>query len=176
MESAREDANGGGIGKLYVNWDEYSGDYGHDHLEAYEPKLSFNKEAEAFGHGGSDFYTMWNFVEKILGNPDADTIDIYEALDMCLPGIFAYRSILKGGARMTVPNLRDRKEREKWRNDVACTDPKAAGDQLLPTFSRGTPEIDDGVYEHVRELWEAECRKKEGTYREQAFHQGGKKL
>jgi len=176
MESAREDANGGGISKLYVNWDEYSGDYGHDHLEAYEPKLSFNTEAEAFGHGGSDFYTMWNFVEKILGNPDADTIDIYEALDMCLPGIFAYRSILKGGARMTVPNLRDRKEREKWRNDVACTDPKAAGDQLLPTFSRGTPEIDDGVYEHVRELWEAECRKKEGTYREQAFHQGGKKL
>lgn len=37
---------------------------------------------------------MYHFTEKILGNPEADTIDVYEALEMFLPGMFAYRSIL----------------------------------------------------------------------------------
>lgn len=45
--------------------------------------------AKTYGHGGSDFYTMYNFVEKILGNSEADVIDVYEALDMFLPGLFA---------------------------------------------------------------------------------------
>ena len=109
-----------------------------------------------FGHNGSDFYSMYNFVEKIKGNPDADTIDVYEALDMFLPGMFAYRSVLNGNIPMEIPDLRNKDERDKWRNDTACTDPKVAGDMLLPTFSKGTPEIDDGVYDHVRKLWEAE--------------------
>ena len=99
---------------------------------------------------------MYNFVEKIKGNPDADTIDVYEALDMFLPGMFAYRSVLNGNIPMEIPDLRNKDERDKWRNDTACTDPKVAGDMLLPTFSKGTPEIDDGVYDHVRKLWEAE--------------------
>lgn len=103
---------------------------------------------------------MYNFVEKIKGNPGADTIDVYEALEMFLPGVFAYRSILKGNVPMAIPNLRDKSEREKWRNDTACTDPKVAGDMLLPTFSKGTPEIDDSVYEHMRKLWDEECKKR----------------
>ncbi len=44
-------------------------------------------------------------------------------------------------------------EREKWRNDTACTDSEAAGDMLLPTKYGGTPEIDDGVYEAVKQKW-----------------------
>ena len=48
----------------------------------------------------NDFYRIKkyldNFIEKIKGNPDADIIDVYEALDMFLPGMFAYRSILDG--------------------------------------------------------------------------------
>ena len=174
MESAREDANAGGVGKLYVNYDKFSGDYGNGILEAYDPKYGQDDEAGAFGHGGSDYYSMYHFVEKIRGNKDADTIDVYEALDMSLPGMFAYRSVLKGGVPVEIPNLRDKKVREIWRNDVACTFPEAAGDQLLPTSAKGTPVIPDKVYDHMKELWDEECSKEEGTYREEAFHQGSK--
>ena len=96
---------------------------------------------------------MYYFVEKILGNAEADTIDVYTALDMFLPGLFAYRSILAGNVPMAIPNLRDKAERDKWRNDILCTDPKVAGDKALPTCSTGTPEIDDSVYDRIRKLW-----------------------
>ena len=55
---------------------------------------------------------------------------------------------------MEIPNLRDPAEREKWRNDTACTIPSAAGDQLLQTRIGGTPDIPDSVYDAVREKWE----------------------
>ena len=115
---------------------------------------------------------MYHFTEKILGNPEADTIDVYEALEMFLPGMFAYRSILNGGIPMEIPNLRDKSIRDQWRNDTACTDPGVAGDMLLPTFSRGTPDIEDGVYEHMKNIWQLDCETGTGNYRSAAFHQG----
>ena len=175
MECAREDANDGHIDKIYVNSTETSGDYGSAKYEAYNASEALGRSANAFGHGGSDYYSMYNFVEKIKGNPEADTIDVYEALDMFLPGMFAYRSILNGGIPMDIPNLRDKAEREKWRNDTACTDKKTAGDMLLPTFSKGTPEIDKSVYDRMLDLWQEECKKKDGNYRAAAFGQGSKK-
>jgi len=92
---------------------------------------------------------MHNFVEKINGKDDADIIDVYEAMDMFLPGMFAYFSILDGNTPKAIPNLRNKEEREAWRNNTACTDPKVAGDMLLPTSAKGTPEIDDSVYEYI---------------------------
>lgn len=174
MESGRKDAQDGNIHKIYVNSDEYSGGYETATLESYHPTHGMEDKIQGFGHGGSDFYSMYHFVERLLGNKNANTIDVYEALDMFLPGLFAYRSILDGGIPKEIPNLRDKSIRDFWRNDTACTDPKAAGDMLLPTFSKGTPEIDDGVYEHMKKLWDEECAKTEGTYRTQAFKQGSK--
>ena len=37
-----------------------------------------------------------------VGNENADIIDVYEALDMFLPGLFAYRSILNDGKKMKI--------------------------------------------------------------------------
>ena len=78
---------------------------------------------------------------------------------MFLPGMFAYRSILNGNIPMQIPNLRNKEEREKWRNDTACTDKNVAGEPLLPTFSLGTPEIDDSVYDKMREAVEKKQNK-----------------
>ena len=175
MESAREDAKDGHVKKIYVNYDEFSGDYKNGKLESYMPENEIKADVKGFGHGGSDFYSMYHFVEKVLGNEAADTIDVYEAMDMFLPGMFAYRSILKGNIPVEIPDLRDKAVREQWRNDTACTDPKVAGDMLLPTFSKGTPDIDDGVYEHVKKLWERECESSEDNYRNAAFRQSSKK-
>ena len=175
MECGREDAKDGHVHKIYVFSDENSGDYAKNRLKSYEPKIDEGRDLTGFAHGGSDFYSMYHFVEKVKGNPEADIIDVYEAMDMFLPGMFAYRSILKGGVPVEIPNLRDKATRELWRNDVACTDPKVAGDQLLPTFSKGTPDIPDAVYDRMRQMWEAECESGESSYRKAAFSQGAKK-
>ena len=92
--------------------------------------------------------------KKIKGNPKADTIDVYEALDMFLPGLFAHFSVLDGGVPKEIPNLRDKAVRDLWRNNTACTDPKAAGDMLLPSYSKGNPNIDSAIYEKTRKKWE----------------------
>ena len=174
LECGREDPLDGHIGKLYINKDEYDGGYETGSLNAVFPQHAPEGEVAGFGHGGSDFFSMYYFIKKILGDADADTIDVYEALDMFLPGLFAYRSVMAGGIPMELPNLRDKSQRDKWRNDTTCTDPKAAGDLLLPTFSKGTPEIPQEVYDRMARLWNEECGKTEGTYRTAALSQGSK--
>ena len=160
METARESAKNDGYHRIYVKADENSGDY-KSKEETYLPaENNANPLAKTFGHGGSDFYSMFNFIEKINGSKDADVIDVYEAMDMFLPGMFAYRSILSGGIPMQIPNLRDKNEREKWRNDVKCTSESVAGKDLLPCFHGGNPEISDEVYDKQRKMFEDDVRKK----------------
>nr|MBQ4319590.1 helix-turn-helix domain-containing protein [Clostridia bacterium] len=128
----------------------------HGSWEQYDPEPRIAKEtAEKFpGHGGSDFFPTHFFIEKILGRPDGEwSIDVYTAVDMGICGILAYRSVLNGNARITVPNLRNPEERDAYRNDTACTNPAIAGDQLLPCTSFGEPDISDEAYDRVRQLW-----------------------
>lgn len=171
METAREDAKGEGVCRIYVNADEYPGEYGEEKLETYKPEGYAKEASKYFGHGGSDFYCIDQFVKKILNQDDADIIDIYEALDMFLPGMFAYRSVMKGGVAVEIPNLRDKKVRDEYRNDTACTDPKVAGDMLLPVFSKGNPEIAPEVYAEVKRKWEEE-NSKENSYFKFVTEQG----
>jgi len=159
MESARESAQNGAYDRIYIHADEYSGGYDTTKKDTYLPVRAQDEQAKSFGHGTSDFYTMYNFVRKIQGDPDADIIDVYEALDMFLPGLFAYRSVLNGGIPMEIPNLRDKAVRDLYRNDIACTDPSVAGDQLIPVFSKGNPEIPDAIYQEVKRKWEIEKAK-----------------
>lgn len=174
IETEREDAAWEGFNKVHVNLDEYDGQYRGD-VKSYMPKRDMDDKSESFGHGGSDYYCMHEFIEKIKGNPDADIIDVYEAIDSFLPGMFAYRSILAGGVPMEIPNLRDVEEREKWRNDVACTDPNVAGDMLLPTRKTGTPELAPEVYENMKQKWLEEMKSQEEGHAKNAFSQGLKK-
>ena len=159
MESARESAQNGAYDRIYIHADEYSSGYDTTKKDTYLPVRAQDEQAKSFGHGTSDFYTMYNFVRKIQGDPDADIIDVYEALDMFLPGLFAYRSVLNGGIPMEIPNLRDKAVRDLYRNDIACTDPSVAGDQLIPVFSKGNPEIPDAIYQEVKRKWEIEKAK-----------------
>ncbi|MBQ2954857.1 MAG: hypothetical protein IJE08_00185, partial [Clostridia bacterium] len=125
--------------------------------EWYDPEKVVSAElARNFEtHGGSDFYATHFFIEKILGRPDGlkYSIDVYQALDMGICGILAYRSILNGNTPMKVPNFRNPEEREPWRNDHASTDPEIAGDQLLPAYHTGTVVEPDEVYENIRNIW-----------------------
>jgi len=152
MESAREDALQDDVSRLYINLDEFEGENKCDR-SSYKPTDEYTANAASMGHGGSDFYSMFNFIDKVLGNKEADTIDVYEALDMFLPGMFAYRSVLNGGIPMEIPNLRDKANREQYRNDTTCTDPKVAGDRLIPSYSKGNPEIAPEVYQIIKEKW-----------------------
>ena len=95
-----------------------------------------DRRSKIFGHNGSDWYIMHNFIERINGR-EADVIDVYEALDMYFIGHFGFLSALSGGAALDIPDFRDKSVREKYREDTSCPDPKKAGEMLLPSNTHG---------------------------------------
>lgn len=146
-ESGREGASRG-VMELHVLADQKPGEYNNNTVST-EPKHEFFDKAQGFGHAGSDWYTMHNFIRAIRGEEN-EGIGIYEALNMFMPGMFAYFSVLKGSIPMDIPDLRDPAVRELWRNDVRCTDPKVAGDSLLPGNSRGNLTYPADLYAAIR--------------------------
>lgn len=135
-----------GAERCVGSWEKYDPDY----VVAKEEAQNYS------GHGGGDFYPTHCFIEKILGRPDGDwSIDVYQAIDMGICGILAYRSILSGNNSVKIPNFRNKEERDLYRNDNACTNPEIAGDSLLPRSSYGEPYIPDSVFEEMRRKWQA---------------------
>ncbi len=151
LESAREDAESGGVDTLYINCDENEGDNSGKAIKT-TPRDENSEQSANSGHGGSDYYTMFNFAEKLLGR-EADVIDIYEALDMFLPGHFAYLSVLNGGIPLKIPDFRNAQVREKYRNDTASTF-ASAGEHRLASLSSGNPSIPPENYEKLKKMWE----------------------
>jgi len=113
------------------------------------------EEAKYTVHGGGDYYTTYYFIRALLGDEAARerVIDVYQAVDMCIPGILGYRSIVNGNAPVKVPDLRIKAEREPYRDDRFCTFPENAGDQWVSNNNWGDPEIPDSVYEEVKRKW-----------------------
>jgi hypothetical protein len=121
-----------------------------------EPFITSELAKKISGHGGSDFYTVHFLIEKILGKPDGQkySIDVYTGVDMGICGILAYKSILNGNIPIKVPNLRNKAERDAYRNDHACTNRAVAGGQLLPVSPYFDVEsIPDEDFEKCRQLW-----------------------
>jgi hypothetical protein len=151
METNRWD---GGETAAYIEGEKLC----HGELKHYrpEPFISSELAKKTAGHGGSDFYTTHFFLEKILGNPEGEkySIDVYAGVDMGICGILAYRSILGGNIPVKVPNLRNKEERDAYRDDRACTNPAVAKEQLLPVSpyfdNDGIPDED---FEKCRQLW-----------------------
>ncbi len=158
MESAREDTGLGDVSRVYSRIDSNEGS-NDAKLETYIPELPMSDKAASHGHGGSDFFCLHNAIDRIMGL-DTDYIDVYEAVDMWMCGFFAYLSALDDGKPKAIPNLRFKNERELWRYDRRCTDPKVAGDALLPSYSKGKLYIPDEIYDLHKRKWEEKLKNK----------------
>ncbi len=148
---------------LYVNGGNTEDD-ALTETHKYCPKLT--RRARQFGHSGSDWYIMNNFCKRIRGE-EADTVDVYEALDMYFVGHFGYLSALEGGAAQEIPDFRDKAVREKYRNDTRCPDKNKAGDQLLPSNTQGGWVIGEAEKEHMK--WRAANPVKRGFLKKTIF-------
>ena len=153
MESAREDAEAGDVSLIYANLDKVEG-VSEANVQHYQPDFPMADKAEGYGHGGSDFYCLYNALDYIGGNREADTVDEYEAIDMWMCGFFGYLSVLNGNCAMQIPDLHDPAVRDRLRNDHRCTDPLIGREQTLPSYSKGNPEIPPALYEARRAEWE----------------------
>ncbi len=72
--------------------------------------------AEKTGHGGGDFWPLYEFAREILTGEPA-FFNVYRAADMTLTGIFAYKSSLENGTPQEIPDFRIAAVRDAFRND-----------------------------------------------------------
>ncbi len=119
-------------------------------IKTYPAKFKkYTKKAEKYGHGGSDFFVVWEFVDSIVKNKKPP-IDVYMAMDMTLPGILAYKSAYLGNIPLEIPDFRKEEVRKKYENDNWSPDPKDKHieGQPLPSIL-GEIKIPDIVYEKL---------------------------
>ena len=85
-----------------ISWQSLS-----DFEEQYMPEIWRNPSMEALqaGHGGGDYLEVREFVDSII-NDTKSPIDIYESLDMTVPGLVSEVSINRESIPVEVPDFR----------------------------------------------------------------------
>jgi len=131
--------------------------------ERYTPaERTYNGESiEGWGHMGSDFYPIHFFIEKILGTDEGKewSIDVYQAVDMGICGILSLRSRLLGGVAQDVPDLRDKAQRDLYRNDWDTTNPTVENGHLVPgSLHKSSYPTDEKFWEYIRQLYENDMK------------------
>jgi len=92
--------------------------------------------ADKMGHGGSDFWVLYEFARHLLFGEPA-FFDIYRAVDCTLPGILAYRSAKENGKAYDVPDFRRKKDRDRWRHDRFAQPRYDTHDGVFPAGADG---------------------------------------
>lgn len=105
-------------------------------------------EATKEGHNGSDFFVIWRFIQAIVKG-EKSPIDVYQAMDMTLPGILGYRSALQGNVPLAVPDFRNENVRKKYENDDWSPDPKDKRPGQPPPSILGDIKIPERIYEKI---------------------------
>ena len=132
-----------------------------EEYKTYTPADELSELAETYGHGGSDFFTMRNFIRAIRGQAE-DGIGLFEALDMHFVGYFAHISSINGGIPVEIPDFRDRSVREKYRGDTASVFRSDNDFAENPVSRYPTPAYPDSLYEAQRAAHEKALRELAG--------------
>jgi predicted dehydrogenase len=110
MENLRH-GNQGMLRIVHEAWDMKPGDVRE---KIYTPEFPVHQElARMAGHGGGDFFTTYYFAEAIRSGRQP-WLDVYRGLDMSIVGIQAWKSALKGGAPVELPDMRKESVRRRY--------------------------------------------------------------
>lgn len=87
------------------------------------------------GHGGGDFWVIFNFFNAIRENKQPYW-DVYRATAMASVAILGWRSILEGSKPYDIPDFRKEEDRVKYENDFLSPFPDENGNVDIPCSSR----------------------------------------
>ena len=119
-------------GSLNVTYHSWTTPEGRPASDTYAPDWPANGElAEKAGHGGGDFWTVYNFVEYVL-NDTPVFFDVYRGCCMSAVAILGWRSCLENGKVYPIPDFKDKTQRDAWRHDDLTPFPDENGNVTLP--------------------------------------------
>ncbi len=100
--------------------------------ETYAPSWPANGDlAERAGHGGGDFWTVYNFMEYLRGGPEP-FFNVYRGVCMSAVGILAWRSCMEDGKTYRIPDFTKKEDRDAVRDDDLTPFPDENGRVTLP--------------------------------------------
>lgn len=100
--------------------------------ETYAPAWPANGDlAERAGHGGGDFWTVYNFMEYLRGGPEP-FFNVYRGVCMSAVGILAWRSCMEDGRTYRIPDFTNKEDRDAVRDDDLTPFPDENGHVTLP--------------------------------------------
>lgn len=127
-----------GNGKMRLCYNEWTTPEGKESVNEYDfgwPDEELGKKAEGAGHGGGDFFVIYNFV-KDLEEGREPYWNVYRATTTASVAILAWRSVLNGNACYDVPDFRREEDRKKYENDNVSPYPDENGKVNIPCSSQ----------------------------------------
>ncbi len=119
-------------GQVNVTYHHWTIPEGKEASQTYIPTWQENGElAERAGHGGGDFWTVYNFVNYIRNDVEP-FFNVYRGVCMSAVAILGWRSCLENGKTYVIPDFRDKAARDLWRGDDLTPFPDENGHTTLP--------------------------------------------
>ncbi len=110
------------------------------------------KEADSTGHGGGDFFTELKFAEAIRTGKQP-YLNAYRGITMSNVGILAWRSAMRGGEFLPVPDLKDDSARAEMLRDRLCPYTGVEDTILMPENERCVREFTPEIIAAARVAW-----------------------
>ncbi len=122
--------------KVRLEYNGWCKPEGAELSKIYTPEWPSNKElAEKAGHGGGDFWVVYNFIQS-LKNGTQPYFDVYRGATMSAVGILGWRSSMEHGKEYIIPDFRNEEERSVYANDDLSPFPDENGKATLPCTSK----------------------------------------
>ena len=105
---------------------------GWNEENVYLPEeTELDKKAEGAGHGGSDFFVTYNFVQDLI-HKRQPVMNVYRAVAMSAVGILGWRSALNNSVQLDIPDFSKKEDRDRVRDDVEAPQPHFGQEGHLP--------------------------------------------
>jgi predicted dehydrogenase len=132
--------HGPGISGLLVSYHNWTVPEGEEQSKVYEPTWAANSELAAnAGHGGGDFWTVYNFIQYIK-NDIKPFFDVYVGAAMSAVAILGWYSCLSGKT-YKIPDFKNVEERNKYRDNDLTPFPGPNGDVVtMPCSTKDAAE------------------------------------
>ena len=111
----------GDVNKIMLRYNDWQIPDGMQEVNSYNAVWSDDVDVELAkqsGHGGADYLTVRIFLDCVRNKKQpAHPFDVYSAVAMSSVAILAHRSALQGGIPFEIPDFRDQKWRDLYRED-----------------------------------------------------------
>ena len=105
---------------------------GYHTENVYVPEeTDLDKQAEGAGHGGSDFFVTWNFVQDLIHKREP-FMNVYRAVALSAVGILGWRSALNNSVQLDIPDFSKKEDRDRVRDDIEAPQPHYGQPGTLP--------------------------------------------